>query len=214
MKIILLGGPGAGKGTTAAKLVEKFGTLHLSTGDMLREAVKNQTKVGLEAKAFMDRGDLVPDSVIMGIMEERLARDDCRKGFILDGFPRTITQAEALDALLGKLGMTLDAVVNLEVPDDILIRRLTSRRTCSNTDCNAIYNIHTMPPKKEGICDICGSTLYQRDDETEEVIRKRLETYTEKTAPLIAFYRGRGEFLSVSGLDVKEVLADIETKLS
>lgn len=210
MRIILLGGPGAGKGTTASQLVEKHGALHLSTGDMLREAVKNGTKVGLEAKAYMDRGDLVPDSVIMGIMEERLGRDDCRKaGFILDGFPRTIPQAEALDALLAKLALPLDAIVNLEVPEEVLIRRLTSRRTCSNTACNAIYNIHTMPPQKEGICDRCGGALYQRDDETEEVIRKRLATYTEKTAPLIKFYAGRTAFHSIPGLDVKDVLRDI-----
>lgn len=210
MRIILLGGPGAGKGTTASQLVEKHGALHLSTGDMLREAVKNGTKVGLEAKAYMDRGDLVPDSVIMGIMEERLGRDDCRKaGFILDGFPRTIPQAEALDALLAKLELPLDAIINLEVPEEVLIRRLTSRRTCANAACNAIFNIYTMPPQKEGICDRCGGTLYQRDDETEEVIRKRLATYTEKTAPLIKFYAGRESFHSIPGLDVKDVLRDI-----
>ena len=213
MRLILLGAPGAGKGTAAAMVVEKYSPLHLSTGDMLRDAIKKETEVGRQAKTFMDRGDLVPDDVIMGIMEERLAREDCAGGFILDGFPRTIAQAEALDALLQKLGISLDAVVNLEVPEEELLRRLTSRRTCSNSSCNAIYNVISKPPAKEGVCDICGSPLYQRDDETEEVIRKRLVTYEEKTAPLIGFYSGRDIFLSVSGLDRATVLSEIEKKV-
>ena len=212
MRLILLGAPGAGKGTAAAMVVEKYGSLHLSTGDMLRDAIKKETAIGKQAKVYMDRGDLVPDDVIMGIMEERLAREDCADGFILDGFPRTIAQAEALDTLLEKLNISLDAVVNLEVPEEELLRRLTSRRTCSNSSCNAIYNIHYKPPKQKGICDICGSGLYQRDDETEEVIKKRLITYRDKTAPLIGFYSGRDTFLSVSGMDRENVLKAIEGK--
>ena len=212
MRLILLGAPGAGKGTAAAMVVEKYSSLHLSTGDMLRDAIKKETEIGKQARTFMDRGDLVPDDVIMGIMEERLARRDCMDGFILDGFPRTIAQAEALDKLLDKLDIALDAVVNLEVPEEELLRRLTSRRTCSNSSCNAIYNVISKPPKKDGICDICGSKLYQRDDETEEVIKKRLTTYEEKTAPLIGFYSGREIFLSVSGMDRALVLKSIEEK--
>jgi len=210
MRLILLGAPGAGKGTVAGLLVEKYSLLHLSTGDMLRDAIQKGTEVGKQAREYMDRGDLVPDEVIMGIMEERLAREDCANGFILDGFPRTIAQAKAIDEFLWESNIFPHAVVNLEVPEDVLLKRLTSRRTCSNSSCNAIYNIYTMPPEKEGVCDLCGGRLYQRDDETEEVISKRLATYKEKTAPVIGYYSGRNVFLSVSGLDKDRVVAEIE----
>lgn len=205
MRIILLGAPGAGKGTIAEILVNSHHIVQISTGDILRNAVNAGTAIGKKAGEYMSRGELVPDSIIMEIMEDRLQQDDCKEGFILDGFPRTMFQAEALGDILSRLGMSLDAVVNLEVPEDIIIRRLTSRRTCSNTECQAIYNIYTMPSKREGICDKCGSPIVQRDDETEEVIKKRLETYKEKTAPLIEYYQDDSIFVSVPALDAHEV---------
>ncbi len=186
MKIILLGGPGAGKGTTASQLVEKHGALHLSTGDMLREAVKNGTKVGLEAKAYKDRGDLVPDSVIMGIMEERLGREDCRKaGFILDGFPRTLYQAE-------ELGKKYDVVaaIYLKVAEKEIVKRITGRRTCKK--CNRIFHVDYHPPKKAGVCDTCGEALFQRDDDTADTVKNRVRVYNEETLPVLDFYRNQG----------------------
>jgi adenylate kinase len=170
--------------------------------------------VGREAADYMQQGRLVPDDVIMKIMKERLQGPDCAGGFILDGFPRTIAQADALRKLLGELGITLDAVINLEVPETVLLRRLTSRRTCSQPSCQAIFNIHTMPPKKEGICDRCGSPLVQRDDETEAAIKVRLETYSEKTAPLIKYYSKEDVFFTVPGLEARTVFNDIMKKLS
>jgi adenylate kinase len=205
MRIILLGAPGAGKGTLAEMLVASHHIVQISTGDILRNAVNTGTAIGKQANEFMARGELVPDSIIMEIMKDRLQQDDCKDGFILDGFPRTIYQAKALEEILSKLGIEIDAVINLEVPEDIIMRRLTSRRTCSNTECQAIYNIYTMPSKIEGICDKCGSPTVQRDDETEEVIKRRLETYEEKTAPLIEYYRGDSRFISVSALDARSV---------
>jgi adenylate kinase len=205
MKLILLGAPGAGKGTVSNLLVEKFGIVQISTGDILRGAVKAGTKIGKEAEAFMKRGDLVPDSVIMGIMEERLKEDDCRKGFILDGFPRTIPQAEELDALLKRIGIKLDLVVNLEVPEEELLKRLSSRRTCSNSSCQAIYNVISSPSKKEGVCDKCGSPTIQRDDETETAIKHRLATYNEKTSPLINYYKNSDAFISADSTNSKNV---------
>jgi len=200
MRIILLGAPGAGKGTVAEILMEKYGISQISTGDMLRSAVKSGSELGKAAREYMNRGELVPDSLIMDIMEKRLQAGDCGKGFILDGFPRTIGQAESLAAMLKKLGMKIDAIVNLEVPEDVIVRRLGSRRTCSNADCQAIYNIYTKPSKREGICDKCGSPTIQRDDETEEAIKKRLATYAEKTAPLIDYYRNDPAFISAPSL--------------
>ncbi len=205
MRIILLGAPGAGKGTIAEILVDSQHVVQISTGDILRNAVNAGTAIGKKAEEYMNRGELVPDSIIMGIMEDRLQQEDCKEGFILDGFPRTIYQAESLKDILSKLDLSLDAIINLEVPEDIIIRRLTSRRTCSNTACQAIYNIYTMPSKREGICDKCGSPIVQRDDETEEVIKKRLKTYEEKTAPLIEYYQDDSRFISVSALDAREV---------
>ncbi len=209
MRLILLGAPGAGKGTVAELLIGKYGIVQLSTGDMLRMAVKAGTALGEEAKGYMNRGELVPDSIILGLMEERLQSEDCRAGFILDGFPRTIPQAEALGAVMTRLGIRLDAIVNLEVPRDVILRRLTSRRTCSNPECQAIYNIHTKPSQREGVCDRCGSATIQRDDETEAAIGQRLKTYEEKTAPLIDYYRREPEYVSLPALDGKEVFDNI-----
>ena len=181
MKIILLGAPGAGKGTVAKLLTEYDGSVQISTGDILRGAVKEGSPLGKEAKGYMDRGDLVPDTLIMEIMVVRLQQPDCRKGFILDGFPRTIPQAEALKKLLSKLNIKLDFVVNLEVPRDVILDRLTTRRTCSNSNCQEIYNIKSNPPNADGTCKKCGSPTIQRDDETEKAINFRLETYESKT---------------------------------
>jgi len=209
MKIILLGAPGAGKGTVAKLLTEADGSVQISTGDILRAAVKEGTELGKQAKGYMDRGDLVPDSLIMEIMEVRLQEKDCRKGFILDGFPRTIPQAEALKGLLKKLNISLDFVVNLEVPRDVILDRLTTRRTCSNGDCQEIYNIKSNPPNPDGTCKKCGSPTIQRDDETEEAILNRLEVYNQKTAPLIGFYEKEGllkNFLSISSKDSVEAV--------
>jgi adenylate kinase len=200
MRIILLGAPGAGKGTVAEILMKRYGIRQISTGDMLRGAVKSGSELGAAAQGYMNRGELVPDSLILDIMEKRLQSEDCRKGFILDGFPRTIGQAESLATMLKKLTMKIDAVVNLEVPEEVIIRRLGSRRTCSNPDCQAIYNIFTKPSLKEGICDKCGSPTIQRDDETAEAIKQRLATYAEKTAPLIDFYKNDPAFISAPSL--------------
>ena len=209
MVIILLGAPGAGKGTVSEVLRERYGIPQISTGDMLRSAVKASTQLGREAQEYMKKGDLVPDSLIMAIMEERLGQDDCRNGFILDGFPRTISQAEALNGMLKRRGMAVNAVVNLEVPEEVIIRRLGSRRTCSNPECQAIYNIYTKPSKREGVCDRCGSPTIQRDDETEDAIHKRLATYEEKTAPLIEYYRRAPYYISTPALTVEPVIERI-----
>ncbi|HPJ96635.1 MAG TPA: adenylate kinase [Syntrophales bacterium] len=209
MKIILLGAPGAGKGTVAKLLTETDGSVQISTGDILRAAVKEGTDLGKQAKGYMDRGDLVPDSLIMDIMAVRLKEKDCEKGFILDGFPRTIPQAEALKELLIKLDIGLNFVVNLEVPRDVILDRLTTRRTCSNSDCQEIYNIKSNPPNPDGTCKKCGSPTIQRDDETEEAILNRLEVYNQKTAPLIGFYEKEGllkNFLSISSKDTVEAI--------
>ena len=199
MKIILLGAPGAGKGTVAKMLSEFDGSVHISTGDILRAAVNAGTDLGREAKAYMDRGDLVPDSLIMKIMEVRLQEPDCTKGFILDGFPRTIPQAEALKGLLERLNHRLDFVADLEVPREVVLDRLTTRRTCSNPDCQEIYNVKSNPPTPDGMCRKCGSPVVQRADETEEAIRVRLQTYDAKTAPLVGYYKSEGSLLSING---------------
>ncbi len=213
MRLILLGAPGSGKGTVAKLLIDKYNVPQISTGDMLRSAVIAVSEVGKKAQEFMTRGDLVPDEVIMEIMKERLQQDDCSQGFILDGFPRTIPQAEALTDLLAGLNIKLDLVVNLNVPEDVIIQRLTSRRTCSNSDCQAIYNVISMPTRVEGICDKCGSPVIQRDDETEEAIRNRLKTYEEKTAPLTGFYRDLGYFLDVEAKSSQVVVDEISGRV-
>ena len=213
MKLILLGAPGAGKGTVAKMLTALDGSVQISTGDILRGAVQAGTELGKKADAFMKAGDLVPDELIMGIMGDRLQEPDCAKGFLLDGFPRTIPQAEALKEMLTKLGIELDMAVNLEVPKEVILDRLTTRRTCSNAKCQAIYNVKSQPPKQEGICDKCGSPVIQRDDETEEAISHRLDTYNKKTAPLVDFYRNEGLLMDVNATSSDTVVAAIKDKL-
>jgi len=205
----LLGAPGAGKGTVAKLLSDYDGSVQISTGDILRQAVKEGTPLGMEAKGYMDRGELVPDELILKLMAERLRQPDCARGFILDGFPRTIPQAEALKKMLQELGIALDMVVNLEVPREVILDRLTTRRTCSNPSCQEIYNIKSNPPNPDGTCKKCGSPTVQRDDETEEAIGVRLATYQEKTAPLIDFYKREGllkTFVSLSSRDTVEAI--------
>jgi adenylate kinase len=213
MRIVLLGAPGAGKGTVAKLLTEYDGSVQISTGDILRNAVKAKTELGKEAQGYMERGELVPDKLIMDIMEVRLREPDCTKGFILDGFPRTIPQAEELKKLLVKLNLKLDMVVDLDVPKDVILDRLTTRRTCSNPACQEIYNIKSKPPKPDGTCVKCGSPAVQRADETVEAITKRLETYNEKTAPLINFYRKEGLLKTISSLSSEEIVSQIKTAI-
>lgn len=197
MRLVLLGAPGAGKGTQAKKLIEKYGIPQISTGDLLRAAVSAGTQLGKEAKSYMDKGELVPDRVVLGMVEERLKQADCKKGYILDGFPRNVAQAEALDKMLSSLGMALDAALSVDVPFDDLMKRLTGRRTCKS--CGQMYNVYFNPPKKEGVCDKCGGELFQRDDDKEETIKKRLEVYNSQTAPLIEYYGKKGILKSVKG---------------
>ncbi|GAB4295607.1 MAG: adenylate kinase [Thiohalomonadaceae bacterium] len=213
MRLILLGAPGAGKGTVAKMLTALDGSVQISTGDILRGAVKDGTELGKQADAYMKAGDLVPDDLILGIMAERLQQPDCANGFLLDGFPRTIPQAEALGGMLDKLGIKLDFAVNLDVPREVILDRLTTRRTCSNPACQEIYNVKSKPPKKEGVCDKCGSPVIQRDDETEEAISKRLDTYNEKTAPLADFYRQKGMLLDINATSSDTVVNTIKSKL-
>ncbi len=210
MRIVLLGAPGAGKGTVAKLLTDFDGSVQISTGDILRNAVKAGTDLGKKAQGFMERGELVPDDLIMEIMEVRLKEPDCQKGFILDGFPRTIPQAEALKKLLVKLNLKLDKVIDLNVPKDVILDRLTTRRTCSNPDCQEIYNIKSKPPSPDGKCLKCGWPAVQRADETVEAITKRLETYNEKTAPLIDFYKNEGLLKSISSLSSEEIVSQIK----
>jgi adenylate kinase len=197
MRIVLLGAPGAGKGTQAKKLIEKYGMPQISTGDLLRAAVAAGTPLGKEAKSYMDKGDLVPDRVVLGMVEERLKQDDCKKGYILDGFPRNTAQAEALDKMLASLNMSLTAAVSVDVPFDDLMKRLTGRRTCKA--CGQMYNIYFKAPAKDGVCDKCNGELFQRDDDREATIKKRLEVYTAQTEPLIGYYKNKGILKSVSG---------------
>lgn len=211
MKLILLGAPGAGKGTVAKLLTKLDGSVQISTGDILRGAVAAGTELGKKAQAAMKAGDLVSDDLIMGIMEERLKEDDCKSGYLLDGFPRTIPQAEALKVLLAKMGEKLDCAVEIDVPRDVILDRLTTRRTC--TGCGAIYNVKSNPPKTEGVCDKCGSPVVQRDDETEEAISNRLNVYNAQTAPLVDFYKKEGMLLSVQATSSDAVIEAIKNKL-
>jgi len=198
MKLILLGPPGAGKGTQAKMLTERFGIPQISTGDILRAAVKEGTPMGVKAKSFMDAGGLVPDQVVIGIVQERLQQQDCTKGFILDGFPRTTGQAEALKETLALLQKNLDRVVSLEVDTEALVARLTGRRTCK--DCGRGFHVQFDAPKVEGVCDSCGGPLVQRDDDQEATIRHRLDVYAQQTSPLIAYYQNEGLLASVDGM--------------
>lgn len=200
MNLILLGGPGAGKGTQAKLLIEKYKIPQISTGDILRAAVKEGTEMGKKAKEYMDAGKLVPDEVVIGIIEDRLKQPDAQKGFILDGFPRTVPQAEALDQTLAKMGSKIDHVLSIEVDEEELVTRLTGRRTCKNAACGQMYHIKFNPPKKEGVCDKCGSELYQRDDDNETTVRSRLKTYNEATKPLIDYYQKKGLLKTIKGV--------------
>lgn len=202
MKIILIGPPGAGKGTQAEAIKGKFTVAHISTGDMLRENVRNQTELGKKAKEFMDAGKLVTDDIIIDMMKTRLDQPDAKEGFLLDGFPRTVPQAEALSKLLDELSMKLDAVVLLDVPDDVVVQRLTSRRVCPS--CGAIYNVIANPPAKEGVCDKCGGNVIQRDDDKEAVIRNRLKVYHDQTSPLVDYYSGKGLLHKIDATSDKE----------
>jgi len=212
MHILLMGPPGAGKGTQAAKLVEQYNIPHISTGDMFRAAVKEGTPLGQQAKQCMDAGQLVPDSVTIGIVKERLAKPDCKEGFILDGFPRTTEQAEALDRTLQEVGIKLDRVINIIVPDDVLVRRLTGRRICQS--CGATYHLEFNPSKQGAICDKCSGEIYQRDDDREETVTKRLAVYQAQTRPLIEYYQDRGLYTEIDGQqDIDKVMADIVDSL-
>ena len=211
MRLILLGAPGAGKGTVAKLLTAMDGSVQISTGDILRGAVAAGTELGKKAESAMKAGDLVSDDLIMGIMGERLKEDDCKSGYLLDGFPRTIPQAEALTVLLENIGEKLDFVVNIDVPKDVILDRLTTRRTC--TDCGAIYNVKSNPPKEEGKCNDCGGPVVQRDDETEEAISNRLEVYNEKTAPLAGFYEKKDMLLTVTATSSDAVIDAIKARL-
>ena len=213
MRLILLGAPGAGKGTVAKMLTAIDGSVQISTGDILRGAVREGTDLGKEAEGYMNSGALVPDELILNIMGERLLEDDCKSGFLLDGFPRTIPQADALGEMLTKLGIELDGAVNLDVPRDVILDRLTTRRTCSNSECQAIYNVKSMPSKVEGVCDKCGSPTIQRDDETEEAITKRLETFNEQTAPLVGYYEGKGNLINVNATSSDAVVEAIQAAI-
>lgn len=208
MNIMLFGAPGAGKGTQAKFLIEKYGIPQISTGDILREAIKAGTKMGLEAKKFMDEGSLVPDSTIIGIIKDRLNEEDCKKGFILDGFPRTITQAEALEKLMEDMKISLDKVISLNVPDELIVGRITGRRVCPK--CGASFHVEFNPPKVTDICDYCGEALIIRKDDTAETVVNRLASYHNQTAPLFDFYSTRGVMAEVDGTkDVSEVKEDI-----
>ncbi len=211
MNLILLGPPGAGKGTQAQRIVERYHIPQISTGDFLRAAVREKTPLGVKAQGFMDQGKLVPDELVIGIMEERLKASDCRPGFVLDGFPRTIVQAEALQPMLLRMGSSIDHVINIEVEDEELVRRLTGRRTCKN--CGAMFHVFFQPPKKEGGCDRCGGPLYQREDDKEETIRTRLKEYQKQTAPLIDYYQRKKTLRSIQGVGGQDQIFERITRV-
>jgi adenylate kinases len=208
VNLILLGPPGAGKGTQAEVLIERFNIPHISTGDIFRAAIKEGTPLGTEAKRYMDSGQLVPDEVVIGIVKERLLKSDCQNGFLLDGFPRTVPQADSLDAFLSSQAKKIDAVINIEVEADVLLKRLTGRRVCRN--CAAVYHIENKKSKVEGVCDHCGGEVYQRDDDTPATVSKRLEVYSAQTEPLINYYRQKGILKSFDGTEpIKTLFAKI-----
>ena len=208
MHILLMGPPGAGKGTQAANLVKEFGIPHISTGDMFRAAVKEGTELGLQAKACMDAGKLVPDEVTIGIVKERLAKPDCKKGFILDGFPRTVEQADALTGILKELGLSLTAALNITVPAADLIERAVGRRICKS--CGATYHVKFNPSKKAGVCDTCAGDLYQRADDSEETMKNRLSVYEAQTKPLIAYYKKAGVYKEIDG---RQAIDDVKAAM-
>jgi adenylate kinase len=214
MRIVLLGGPGSGKGTQAKKLVGKLGIPQISTGDIFRAAVKEGTPMGLKAKTYMDKGELVPDEVVVGVVEERLTKPDLDKGYMLDGFPRTLAQAEALDKILQTQSKNIKHAILVDVPDEELVARLSGRRTCRNSACGSMYHVMFNKPKQEGVCDKCGSELYQRDDDQEATIRERLSVYNTQTAPLIDFYEKKGLLRRVKGVGpIDQIFASIEKVL-
>jgi len=208
MKIIMLGAPGAGKGTQAMKIAEKYGVPHISTGDIFRANIKNGTELGAEAKRYMDQGLLVPDELTVKILLDRVANEDCKNGYVLDGFPRTIPQAEVLDAALTDLGDKIDYAINVDVPDDEIISRMSGRRAC--VTCGATYHIVNVPPVKEGVCDKCGSQLILRDDDKPETVKNRLSVYHNQTQPLIEFYNNKNILKSVDGTNsMQNIFAEI-----
>lgn len=208
MKIIMLGAPGAGKGTQAQMIADQYGIPHISTGDIFRENVKNATELGMEAKKYMDQGLLVPDELTVKILLDRVAKEDCKNGYVLDGFPRTIPQAEVLEDALSKLGDQIDYAINVDVPDENIVRRMSGRRACLS--CGATYHIEHVPPKVFGVCDRCGKELILRDDDKEETVKNRLDVYHKQTQPLIDFYTGKGILQKVDGtLDMQDVFAAI-----
>ncbi|MBS1990301.1 MAG: adenylate kinase [Cyanobacteria bacterium SZAS LIN-2] len=199
MRILFLGAPGAGKGTQCKKLAKKCGLTHLSSGDILRDAVKNGTKAGVAAKEFMDKGQLVPDNVLIDLFREKLSAPDCAKGFILDGFPRNSAQGHSLDQLLSEINANLDVVIDLETPDEILEERITGRRVCPNKACNEVFHVKYSPPKVDGICDACGTALVHRSDDKAELVKQRLSVYHELTKPLVDFYQAKSLLHKVDG---------------
>jgi len=212
MNIVLLGAPGAGKGTQAAKMIETWGLAHISTGDILRKAVADETELGMEAKRYMDAGELVPDSVVIGLVKGRLEKPDTESGFILDGFPRTEAQAEALDAALYKMDRPLDAVIEIDVDRDVIVERLTARRTCRQ--CGRVFSLLVEAPENPDVCPVCGGGLYQRDDDTEATVRNRLEVYDRSTAPLVEYYRAKGLLHTIDGdRPVDDVFSDVRAVL-
>ena len=208
MRLVLLGAPGGGKGTQAKRLIDKYRIPQISTGDILRAAVAAGTPLGKEAKSYMDKGELVPDSVVIGLVKERIAQDDCKKGYVLDGFPRNRAQSEVLDRVLSEMGAPLDTALLIDVDKDVLMKRLTGRRTCR--DCQQMYNIYFSPPKEEGRCDKCGGELFQRDDDKETAIKRRLDVYDVQTAPLINYYKERRLLKSVKGIgSIDEIFENV-----
>lgn len=212
MRLVLLGPPGAGKGTQAAGIIKNYSIPHISTGDIFRKNIKENTELGLEAKKYMDQGLLVPDELVVRIVKDRLLEEDCKEGFLLDGFPRTCAQADALDAELKEMGIALDSVVNIVVPAEALIQRAVGRRICKT--CGATYHIEFNKPEVEGVCDVDGGELFQRDDDNEETVSKRIEVYNEQTQPLIDYYTDKGIIFNVDGLKpIDEVLGEIINEL-
>ena len=208
MNIILMGLPGAGKGTQASEIVKKFPIPHISTGDMFRKAIKDETDLGKEAKSYMDRGELVPDEVTVGIVKERISEDDAKKGFLLDGFPRTIDQAESLSQIMSELDREIDAVINIEVPEEELMNRLTGRRICEK--CGTTYHLVFNPPKVDGICDIDGGKLYQREDDNPETVSNRLSVNVKQSKPILEYYDEKGVLKNIDGAkDIDEVTKDV-----
>jgi adenylate kinase len=212
LRLVLLGPPGAGKGTQAANIINKYQIPHISTGDIFRKNIKEGTELGKKAKEYMDKGLLVPDEIVVAIVKDRLTEDDCKNGFLLDGFPRTVAQADALDAELKEMGVALDKVINIDVSKENLIERAVGRRICK--ECGQTYHIKFNPPKVENKCDICGGELYQRKDDTIETVTKRIEVYLEQTKPLIDYYKNKGILVDINGeQSIEKVFADIVNEL-